>query len=63
MRRPPMGRPVDDLKGVSDGNLDNLKGKKIAFLHLDHPYGKEPLPLLEVLAAKHGFTALPSRSA
>ncbi|EAB6718113.1 ABC transporter permease, partial [Salmonella enterica subsp. enterica] len=47
------------LKAISDGNLDNLKGKKVAFLHLDHPYGKEPLPLLNALAAKHGFTLLP----
>ncbi|MBU0581565.1 MAG: ABC transporter substrate-binding protein [Alphaproteobacteria bacterium] len=47
------------LKNISDGNLDNLKGKKIVLLHLDHPYGKEPIPLLEVLAEKHGFTLLP----
>jgi branched-chain amino acid transport system substrate-binding protein len=47
------------LKGISDGNLDNLKGKKIAFLHLDHPYGKEPIPLFDALAAKHGFTVVP----
>lgn len=47
------------LKTISDGNLDNLKGKKIALLHLDHPFGKEPLPLLETLASKHGFTLLP----
>lgn len=46
------------LKTVSDGNLDNLKGKKIALLHLDHPYGKEPIPLLQNLADKHGFTLL-----
>lgn len=39
-----------------DGSLD---GKKIAFLHLDHPYGKEPLPLLEKLAADKGFELLP----
>lgn len=47
------------LQNLSDGNLDNLKGKKIAHLHLDHPYGKEPLPLLEALGAKHGFEVLP----
>lgn len=47
------------LKAISDGNLDNLKGKKIALLHLDHPYGKEPIPLLNNLAEKHGFTVLP----
>lgn len=44
------------LKHISGGNLDSLKGKKIALLHLDHPYGKEPIPLLEQLGAKHGFT-------
>lgn len=34
---------------------ENLKGKKIAFLHLDHPYGKEPIPFLEAKAAELGF--------
>ncbi|WP_157015708.1 ABC transporter substrate-binding protein [Mesorhizobium xinjiangense] len=47
------------LKAISDGNLDNLEGKKIALLHLDHPYGKEPIPLFEAMAEKHGFTFLP----
>ena len=47
------------LNYVSDGNLDNLKGKKIALLHLDHPYGKEPIPLFEAMAEKHGFEFLP----
>ena len=51
------------LNNISDGNLDNLKGKKIVLLHLDHPFGKEPIPLLEVLAAKHGFNCCRSRSA
>ena len=50
------------LQNISGGNLDSLKGKKIVLLHLDHPYGKEPIPLFEALAAKHGFTFLPSRS-
>jgi branched-chain amino acid transport system substrate-binding protein len=47
------------LQHISEGNLDGLKGKKIVLLHLDHPYGKEPIPLLEALAQKHGFTLLP----
>jgi len=38
---------------------DGLKGKKIAFLHLDHPFGKEPLPFLEKKAAEQGFELLP----
>lgn len=46
------------LNTISDGNLDNLKGKKVALLHLDHPYGKEPIPLMEEYAKKHGFTLL-----
>jgi branched-chain amino acid transport system substrate-binding protein len=47
------------LNHVSEGNLDNLKGKKIVLLHLDAPYGKEPIPLIQTLAEKHGFTFLP----
>ncbi|MCT4610898.1 MAG: ABC transporter substrate-binding protein [Pelagimonas sp.] len=33
----------------------DLKGKKVAFLHLDHPFGKEPLPVLEAAAEAKGF--------
>lgn len=46
------------LNHISEGDLSSLSGKKIAFLHLDHPYGKEPIPLFEKLAADHGFTFL-----
>jgi len=38
---------------------DGLEGKKIAFLHLDHPFGKEPLPFLEKKAAEQGFELVP----
>lgn len=47
------------LQAISGGNLDSLKGKKVALIHLDHPYGKEPIPLLQEYATKHGFTLLP----
>ena len=47
------------LSHISGGNLDSLKGKKIVLLHLDAPYGKEPIPLIQSLADKHGFTFLP----
>ena len=47
------------LNHISGGNLDSLKGKKIVLLHLDAPYGKEPIPLIQSLADKHGFTFLP----
>jgi branched-chain amino acid transport system substrate-binding protein len=47
------------LTYLSGGDMASLSGKKIAFLHLDHPYGKEPIPLLEKMAATYGFTLLP----
>ncbi|MCL3881990.1 ABC transporter substrate-binding protein [Marivita sp. GX14005] len=37
----------------------SLDGKKIAFLHLDHPFGKEPLPVLEMHAEDKGFELVP----
>lgn len=37
----------------------DLSGKKIAFLHLDHPFGKEPLPYLEQKAEAQGFELVP----
>ena len=39
--------------------MESLDGKTIAFLHLDHPYGKEPLPILEALAEEKGFELNP----
>ena len=37
------------------GGVDKLKGKKISLVYHDSPYGKEPIPLLEVRAKMHGF--------
>lgn len=37
------------------GGLDKLKGKKLGLIHLDAPFGKEPIPLLDNLAKKYGF--------
>ena len=47
------------LQHISDGDPASLSGKKIVLLHLDAPYGKEPIPLFEAYAAEHGFTFLP----
>ena len=41
------------------GGFDKLKGKKIALLYHDSPYGKEPIAALEVLSKKYGFEFLP----
>ena len=35
--------------------VDKLKGKKIALVYHDSPFGKEPIPLLEERAKMHGF--------
>lgn len=41
--------------GKKEGGLDKLKGKKIALVYHDSPYGKEPIPLLQERAAMLGF--------
>jgi len=41
--------------GSKEGGLDKLKGKKIALVYHDSPYGKEPIALLEERAKMHGF--------
>jgi branched-chain amino acid transport system substrate-binding protein len=43
---------VDFVKKQLGGNL---KGKKIAFIFYDNPAGREPIEVLEDLAAKEGF--------
>jgi branched-chain amino acid transport system substrate-binding protein len=39
-----------------EGGMAKLKGKKIALVYHDSPYGKEPIPLLQERAAMEGFT-------
>ncbi|WP_374412630.1 ABC transporter substrate-binding protein [Hydrogenophaga sp.] len=41
--------------GKKEGGLANLKGKKIALVYHDSPFGKEPIPLLQERAAQLGF--------
>jgi len=38
-----------------EGGWDKLKGKKIALVYHDSPFGKEPIPLLQERAKMHGF--------
>ncbi len=40
---------------TKEGGFDKLKGKKFGLIHLDAPFGKEPIPLLENMAKKYGF--------
>ena len=41
--------------GKKEGGMDRLKGKKIALVYHDSPYGKEPIPLLTERSKLHGF--------
>jgi len=38
-----------------EGGWDKLKGKKIAVVYHDSPFGKELLPIIQERAASHGF--------
>jgi len=40
---------------MQEGGYDKLKGKKIALVYHDSPYGKEPLPVFQALAKQYGF--------
>jgi branched-chain amino acid transport system substrate-binding protein len=44
--------------GKKEGGLDKLKGKKIALVYHDSPYGKEPIALLQERAKMHGYDLL-----
>jgi branched-chain amino acid transport system substrate-binding protein len=41
--------------GISEGGIERLRGKTIVNLYLDLPTGTEAMPLLDALAAQHGF--------
>jgi branched-chain amino acid transport system substrate-binding protein len=41
-----------------EGGYAKMKGKKIAYLYHDSPFGKEAMPVLDALAAQHGFELL-----
>jgi branched-chain amino acid transport system substrate-binding protein len=45
---------IQHLGKLNDG-LDKLKGKKIALVYHDSPFGKEPIPVLQERARMHGF--------
>jgi branched-chain amino acid transport system substrate-binding protein len=53
--------PYSETSGIVDyiaaqlGGIDNLKGKKLVVLYHGSPYGKETIPIYELLAQKYGF--------
>ena len=49
------GDAIVQAIGKKEGGLDKLKGKKIAVVYHDSPFGKESLPILQERAKMHGF--------
>ena len=53
--------PYSETSGIinyiasREGGLEKLKGKKIVVLYHGSPYGKETIPIYELLADKYGF--------
>ncbi|AYG63929.1 ABC transporter substrate-binding protein [Rhizobium jaguaris] len=53
--------PYSETSGIVNyigsklGGLDKLKGKKIIVLYHGSPYGKETIPIYELLSQKYGF--------
>lgn len=49
------------VKYIEDQEKGNLKGKKIALVMIDSPFGREPVPVFEALAKRLGynFSAFP----
>lgn len=42
--------------GSYEGGMDRLRGKRIAYLYLDNPTGREAIEVLQALARKHAFS-------
>jgi branched-chain amino acid transport system substrate-binding protein len=54
--------PYNETSGIinyiagREGGIDKLKGKKIVVLYHGSPYGKETIPIYELLSKQFGFT-------
>jgi branched-chain amino acid transport system substrate-binding protein len=54
--------PYSETSGIvnylasKEGGLEGLKGKKLVVLYHGSPYGKETIPIYDLLAQKYGFT-------
>ena len=49
------GQAANDIEYIKQKSGGNLKGKKVAFLYVDYPFGQEPIGILKTLAQKEGF--------
>jgi len=51
-------RYIATREGGDGSTLEPLKGKKIGFIFLESGYGREPIPLLDMLSKKYGFSVV-----
>jgi branched-chain amino acid transport system substrate-binding protein len=49
------GQAVNDIAYIKSQHNNNLKGVKVAFVYMDHPFGYEPQAVLKQIAAKEGM--------
>jgi len=49
------GQMANDIQYIKTKSNNNLKGVKVAFIYPDYPFGQEPIPVLNTLAAREGF--------
>ena len=56
-------RASSTTSASKEGGIEKLKGKKIVVLYHGSPYGKETIPIYELLAEKYGFERAADRGA
>ncbi|RCX09451.1 ABC transporter substrate-binding protein [Extensimonas vulgaris] len=49
------GQVANDIQYIKDQAKGNIKGKRIAYVYPDYPFGQEPIGVLKTLAEKEGF--------
>jgi len=49
------GQAANDIAYIKQKSGGKLKGVKVAFFHIDTPFGRDPIPVLKALAEKEGF--------
>jgi branched-chain amino acid transport system substrate-binding protein len=49
------GQAANNIQYIKDQAKGNVKGKKVAFLYIDYPFGQEPIGVLKSIAAKEGI--------
>ena len=49
------GQVANDIQYIKDQAKGNIKGKRVAYIYPDYPFGQEPIGVLKTLAQQEGF--------